>query len=90
MVQEVYHVEFIPGAEAASRAAAGGTPRAGTSDQSPPPADPCSSYHVLVASSESLFVWDVLSERMMQKADAPGTAGSSLTPEGSAALWGAD
>ena len=39
---------------------------------------------LLVASSESLFVWDVESRRLIQKADAPGTAGSSLTPEGDA------
>jgi len=39
---------------------------------------------LLVASSESLFVWDVRSKALIQKADAPGTLCSSLKPEGRA------
>ncbi len=47
---------------------------------SPPSSLP--SLLLLVASSESLFLWDVEGKRLLQKADAPGTAASSLKPEG--------
>ncbi|GAX83365.1 hypothetical protein CEUSTIGMA_g10790.t1 [Chlamydomonas eustigma] len=36
---------------------------------------------VLVASSESLYLWDVEKKKLLQKADAPGTACSSLNAE---------
>lgn len=38
--------------------------------------------HVLAASSESLFVWDLRAGRLSQQADAPGTSGSTLPPGG--------
>ena len=68
--EEVYHCEFVlltGEAEAAGRGAK---------------QDDSGKTLILVASSESLFVWDLATRTLMQKADAPGTTGSSLTPEG--------
>ncbi|KAG1654781.1 hypothetical protein FOA52_008966 [Chlamydomonas sp. UWO 241] len=82
--EEVYYCDFLrdghlPATSSASSSGrgAGGGGRGG----SPGDDDPCAGYHLLSASSESLFVWDVASGALLQKADAPGTAGSSLTPE---------
>ena len=71
--EEVYHVEFMHAVVTNS----GGSPAVAGGPAA-------SQLLLLVASSESLFVWDVESRRLIQKADAPGTAGSSLTPEGEA------
>jgi hypothetical protein len=34
--------------------------------------------HMLVASSESLFLWDLEAGELVQQADAPGTSGSTM------------
>jgi hypothetical protein len=38
--------------------------------------------HMLVASSESLFLWDLEAGELMQQADAPGTSGSTMPAGG--------
>ena len=64
--EEVYHCEFMQVDDGGGGV---GAPRS-------------SRLLLLVASSESLFVWDVKDKMLLQKADAPGTLCSSLKPEG--------
>ncbi|MEW5301446.1 MAG: hypothetical protein WDW36_004306 [Sanguina aurantia] len=43
--------------------------------------------HLLASSSESLFLWDLDAGRLAQRADAPGTSGSSMPPEAAMQGW---
>lgn len=43
-----------------------------------------SGHHLLTASAESLFLWDLSSRTLLRQFDAPGTSGSTVPPGGSA------
>ncbi|KAJ9521887.1 hypothetical protein QJQ45_024757, partial [Haematococcus lacustris] len=71
--EEVYHVEFVSPAPL--------SPPTPSFPSTPPISSQCHlvrESHLLVASSESLFLWDLDEGLLQQQADAPGTSGSTM------------
>ncbi|KAL6755515.1 WD40-repeat-containing domain protein [Haematococcus lacustris] len=74
--EEVYHVEFVSPAPL--------SPPTPSFPSTPPISSQCHlvrESHLLVASSESLFLWDLDEGLLQQQADAPGTSGSTMPAE---------
>ncbi|GLI70859.1 hypothetical protein VaNZ11_015876 [Volvox africanus] len=82
--EEVYHAEFVDPASPPRNLAAvrrafarGGGGRVEVPELPLPPFE----THVMVASSESIFIWSLQEGAVLQQANAPGTSGSTIAPE---------